>query len=110
MIEKSEKEKQIRPVCKGCRGKPCEGLYWKNFLVFPDIFAVPFDCPLRVEDESKIRWELQSLSDYDVSRIAGDVWVKHNFGARYGNGKPGRNRTYPEPFSPEQMHHDSQIC
>lgn len=87
MIEKSEKEKQIRPVCKGCRGKPCEGLYWKDFLVFPDIFPVPFDCPLRVEDESKFRWELQSLSDYDVSRIAGDVWVKHNFGARYGNGK-----------------------
>ncbi len=87
MIEKSQKEKQIKPVCKSCRGKPCEGLYWKDFLVYPDIFAVPFDCPLRVEDESKFRLELQSLSDYDVSRIAGDVWVKHNSGARYGNGK-----------------------
>jgi hypothetical protein len=83
MIEKSEKEKQFRPVCKGCRGKPCEELYRKDFLVFPDIFAVPFDCPLRVEDESKFRWELQSLSDYDVSRISADVWVKHNFGPRY---------------------------
>ena len=80
-------EKEIKPACRSCRGKPCEGLYWKDFLVFPDIFAVPFDYPLRVEDESKFKWELQSLSDYDVSRIAGDVWVKHNFGARYGNGK-----------------------
>lgn len=35
----------------------------------------------------KFRWELHSISDYDVSRIAGDMWVKHNFGARYGNGK-----------------------
>jgi len=55
--------------------------------VFPDFFAVPFDCPLRVEDESEFRWVLQSLSDYHVSRIAGDVWVKHNFGPRYGNGR-----------------------
>jgi hypothetical protein len=44
---------------------------------------VPFDCPLRVEDESRFKWELQSLSDYDLSRISADVWVKHNFGPRY---------------------------
>lgn len=83
MIEKSEKEKQIKPVCRNCREKPCEGLYWKDFLIFPDVFLVPFDCPLRVEDESRFQWELQSLSDYEVSRISGDVWVKHNFGPRY---------------------------
>jgi len=55
--------------------------------VFPDFFAVPFDCPLRVEDESEFCWELQSLSNYDVPRIAGDVWVRHNLGARCGNGR-----------------------
>jgi hypothetical protein len=83
MIEKTEKEKQIKPVCRSCREKLCEGLYWKDCLVFPDFFAVPFDCPLRVEDESEFCWELQSLSDYDVSLISADVWVKHNFGPRY---------------------------
>jgi len=87
MNKNSEKGKQIKPVCRNCREKPCEGLYWKDCLVFPDISVVPFDCPLRIEDESEFCWELQSLSDYDVSRIAGDVWVRHNFGARYGNGK-----------------------
>ena len=82
MIENTAKEKQIKSACKNCREKPCEGLYWVGFLVLSDFFAVPFDCPLRVEDESKFRWELHSLCDYDVSRISGDVWTKHNFGPR----------------------------
>ncbi len=83
MIDKSEKEKQIKPACRSCRSKPCEELYWKDSLVFPDIFAVPFDCPLRVEDELQFCRELQWLSEYDVSRISGDVWIKHNYGPRY---------------------------
>jgi hypothetical protein len=40
MIEKSEKEKQIRPVLQGLSGQTMRRLYWKDFLVFPDIFAV----------------------------------------------------------------------
>ncbi len=82
----SNKRKNIPSVCKGCSDKPCKKLYWKNVVVLPDHFAAPFDCPLRVKDEDGICSALSSLSDYDVSRMAGEVCVKHNFGPRYVNG------------------------
>ena len=77
---------------------------WRNILEefsgIPWYFAVPFDCPRRWR-RIKNCWELQSLSDYDVSWIAGDVWVKHTL-VHGMETEAGRNRTYPEPFSPEQ--------
>lgn len=87
MIEKESTERGIKSTCIQCHNKPCKSLHFKDALVFSDSFVIPFECPLRVEDESKLRWELQSLSDYEVSCIAGEIWVKHNPGARCGNGK-----------------------
>lgn len=87
MIEKESTERDIKSTCIQCYSKPCKSLHFKNVLAFSDFFAIPFDCPLRVKDESLLRRELQSLSDYEVSSIAGGIWVKHNPGARCGNGK-----------------------
>lgn len=87
MIEKESTEREIKSTCIQCHGKPCKSLHFKNVLVFSDFYTIPFDCPLRVKDESQLRWELQSLSDYEVSCIAGEIWVRHNLDTRHGNGK-----------------------
>ena len=87
MIEKESTERDIKSTCIQCYSKPCKSLHFKNVLAFSDFFAIPFDCPLRVKDESILRRELKYLSDYEVSSIAGGIWVKHNPGARCGNCK-----------------------
>ncbi len=87
MIEKKTTEEEIKSTCIQCYSKACKSLQFKDVLIFADFFVIPFDCPLRVKDESQILWELQSLSDYEVYCIAGEIWVKHNFNARSGNNK-----------------------
>lgn len=87
MIEKKSTEREIRSCCTQCRSRLCKRLFFKNIFVFSDFFAIPFDCPLRVEYESQLHLELQSLSDYNLSCIAGEIWVKHNLGARSSNNK-----------------------
>ncbi len=84
MIENKSSAKEIKSICIQCHVKPCKDLHFKNVLVLSDFFVIPFDCPLLIKDELQLRWELQSLSDYEVSFIAGEIWVKHNFGARSG--------------------------
>ena len=73
-------------VCRECYGKSCRGLYWKEVVVLSDYCAIPLDCPLRVKDEGSVFEVLSGLSAYDVSRMAGEVWVKHNHEPRYVNG------------------------
>ncbi len=83
------KPEQIPDTCKRCSYKRCIGLHWERSLVFSEYFAVPLDCPLRVNDLSQISWELRSLNDYKISHIAGKIWVEHNVGTRYSNGTQG---------------------
>ena len=61
-------------------------MYWKEVVVLSDYCAIPLDCPLRVKDEGSVFEVLSGLSAYDVSRMAGEVWVKHNHEPRYVNG------------------------
>ncbi len=87
MIEKESTERGIKSTCIQCHNKPCKSLHFKDALVFSDFSVFPFDCPLCIKDESQLRWELQSISDYEVSCIAGEIWIKHNSGTRSDNGK-----------------------
>jgi len=89
MFEKEKdknRAKNIPAVCQGCYEKSCKELYWKDVVVLSDHYAVPSGCPFRVKDEGSIYAVLSTLSAYDVSRMAGEVWVKHNHRPRYVNG------------------------
>lgn len=83
IIDKKSFGNQIKPACKYCTSKLCDGLYWKNIIVSSDISAVPIDCPMRTDDETRIRSELQHLSEQDFSRIQNDFMVKYNSGCNY---------------------------
>ncbi len=72
----------IPHVCQACRSKQCQDLYWEDCIIFPDIFEVPFNCPLRVNDENTFKRELKNLSDYKVSRIFGNIVFKYNWNIR----------------------------
>ena len=60
MIE-GKSRAEIKQVCRGCSSNLCEGLYLKDIIVSPDFFAVPFDCPMRTDDEYTITRELHRL-------------------------------------------------
>lgn len=74
---------EVKLICERCGSKLCEELYWKDIIISPNFFEVPFDCPLRTEDEFIITTELNKLSEFEVSNISGDLWVKYNYTPRY---------------------------
>jgi hypothetical protein len=82
-------KKALPACCSQCRKKPCEELYWKDALVLPDYFGVPLDCPLRMSNEMQIEETLNRMNFHDLTRMSGEVWIKHDFGARTVNtGNP----------------------
>ena len=89
MFEKEKDKSSVKSiplVCRECYGKSCRGLYWKEVVVLSDYCAIPLDCPLRVKDEGSVFEVLSGLSAYDVSRMAGEVWVRQRHEPRYVNG------------------------
>jgi uncharacterized protein (TIGR02594 family) len=70
-------DKKIHAACNGCRSKLCEDLYWKEIIVSPDFFAVPFDCPLRT-DAVFFEEVPKKITEELLIKIDGIVGIKYN--------------------------------
>jgi hypothetical protein len=88
-----------KPACKNCHRRRCRDLlYWETIpVIYPEF--VPFDCPMKLQDELDIHRALNALDTWELTRLTGKIWVNFNSSVRYVNGDNIRGDETKHVFS-----------